>query len=455
MAVFFIVIISLLLFKNSSTTYFFQDDWFVFSISKIASLGDFMNFFIPRNDVQFYRPLSHEVFFLLGRFLFDLNPLGFHIMVWVFFSANTFFVWKLLKIFIKNRILNLIGVFLYATSAIHYNSLFWIVNFSYILVSFWYFLGFFLFVNSKHSFKTHSLILVIFVLGILSNEFMMTFPVILLIYVLLIKKPTLRKTRVLFFGLLFVTELYLIFRFLIYRPNFGAYQFVFDKSIVSSYRFFFMFFLNFPETMKDQMISFYKVNTQFLQTFTTEFYLFFANLLSFIFAFTVIPVFYYFKSKNYKSYIRKNSGKIIFSILWFIITLTPIIFVPSHISPHQGSISFFGFLLIFLVMFEGVRQHGNRYLFLGLRLILITVWLGSTITSIFLNDRIHWIKRRSDISKYWAQKIKKTYPFLEKNSVILIGADDKETKVALRDGLAVNELYNEESIKVIFIKAVP
>lgn len=454
MAIIFISLISLFLFRNSFSIYFFQDDWFLLSISKIKSFADFLHFLIPRPDVQFYRPLSSESFYLLGRQLFSLNTFGFHLIAWIFFLLNIFLVFKLAEKFIHGKTLPVLFTLLYATSAVHYNSLYWLPNFSYILSGFWYFFGFFLFLESKHSVKNNLLLITIFILGIFSNEFMLTFPVILFVYTLLLDKKKLTQSITLFFALFFIICFYLLIRLFVFKPNTGTYQFVFDKSIISSYRFFSMFFLSFPETMKDQMISFYKVNSTFLQTFSREFYIFLANLITFGFAFIILPFIYYLKNKNYKIYIQKHYRKIILGLFWFIITLLPIIFVPSHISPHQGTIALFGFLLLFLVLFDGLKHIANKYLYFGLIIFLITSWIVSTFTSVSLNDDIHWIKRRSDLSFAWIQKIKETFPTLPKNSLIQLPTEDKEVKVALNDGRAIGEVYDDESIRVIF-KVVP
>lgn len=119
------------------------------SISKIKNIADFLHFFIPRSDVQFYRPISSEGFYLLARQLFGLNPLGFHLIAWLFFVLNIILVWKLARQFLMNKQNASVLAFLYATSAIHYNSLYWIVNFSYILAGFWYFFRFFTFSKGR------------------------------------------------------------------------------------------------------------------------------------------------------------------------------------------------------------------------------------------------------------------------------------------------------------------
>ena len=67
-----------------------------------------------------------------------------------------------------------------------------------------------------------------------------------------------------------------------------------------------------------------------------------------------------------------------------------------------------------------------------------------------VDNRIHWIYRRSNIARYWMVKSHKLYPQLKPNTIVIINSDDYETQVALGEGSAINELYNDSSLKVIF-----
>jgi len=52
------------LFRNAFTTYFFNDDFFFLKITRINSLGQFINFFSPIRQVS-YKPVSQEIFYFL------------------------------------------------------------------------------------------------------------------------------------------------------------------------------------------------------------------------------------------------------------------------------------------------------------------------------------------------------------------------------------------------------
>lgn len=442
-----IVLTALFLFKYSFSIYFFQDDWFLLSISKIKTIGEFLHFFIPRSDVQFYRPLSGEIFYFVGRTIFGLNPLGFHLIVWLFFILNIFLIWKLARKFIYSKSLQLFFVFLYASSGIHYNSLYWLANFSYVLVSFWYFLGILMFINNKIN---NLWLAVIFILGFFSNEFMLTFLLMILFYILLFAKNQVKRYTSLLGMLCFITLFYLSIRLFIFKPDYGTYEFVFDKSILSSFRWFLLFSLNWPETMKDQMVSWYKVNPRFLATFPREYYLFVLNFMIFASMAVVFPIIAVVKNHKYLKAVQKYQRTIKFGIYWFIVNLLPIIFIPSHISPHQGTIALFGFLLVFAVLLDNISDLLPGFFSKTILTVLCISWLVSSSTSISLNDRVHWIKRRSELARFWTNKIKLVYPIQPKDVTIQIPTEDKEVIVSLNDGKAIKELYKNDDIKVIF-----
>ena len=437
---------SFYVFKDSFSTFFFQDDFFVLVASNIKNISGFTNFFIPRSDVQFYRPLSHEIFFFLGRVLFQLNPAGFHAVAFVFYILNILLVYIIAKKFLKSEIIILTLVICYAISAVHYNSLFWIVNFSYIQVTFFFLLGFVIVLSGIKKLYKVALILTVYTMGLLSNEFMIAFPLILLLYVLIINRKDLKKFLFLLFLLSGVSFAYFILRFILFKPNFGTYQFLFNKSVISSYRWFTLFFFNWPEIMKDHMITFYKVSPGFLKSFSKEYYLFVANLITPILLCLIFPVILIIRERKLEKFIKSKIGIISFFILWFLVTLAPIIFIPSHISPHQGSIALFGFLMLLLIPLDFINRKNVN---LAVMMILLLVWTVGTTVTVNFNNKYHWIVRRSNIARYWVDKAKKIYITLPGSAELIVPTEDKEVKVALSDGRAF-EVYYNDSIKTIF-----
>lgn len=438
-------IISLILFRTFLTNYFFQDDFFVFTITNVSGVKEIAEFFIPRTDVQFYRPLSHQLFFYISRTLFGWNSMYFHLEVFGMFCALIVSTYYTIGLFIKNISVRYIGVFLFATSAIHYNSLHWLANTSYIMVAFFFFIGIWVYVKKPSVLLTW----LIFLLGLLSNEFMITLPLICIAYSLTQNKNKIVNNRDKLVVLLATTIIYAIIRFFIFHPNVGSYTYVFDKHAISSYRWFVLFFLNWPETIKDQMTNFYTIRPEFIKEFLKEVIFFVLNSIVIFVCFICIPIFIIIRRHKESQFVNENKKLLIFLASWFLITLLPIVFVPHHVSPHQGSISLLSFIIALLIPFDYIYSKKDIKL-ISLILLGSGVWVISSSMNIDLNNRIHWIKRRADIAQVWISRVQKKKSEITSYSQIIIGEDNKDVRVALSEKQGIREFLNEKNVEVIY-----
>ncbi len=133
---FFFILVAFLivfLFFPVFSLYFNSDDFFALYCytKKVESLAGFLNFFLPREDVVYYRPLGIPIYFYLIKLLFGLNYKIFHFFSLFFHLINTFLVFLLIRKVIRNDPAAKLGAFLYGTSAVHFLSLGWVVNFSF------------------------------------------------------------------------------------------------------------------------------------------------------------------------------------------------------------------------------------------------------------------------------------------------------------------------------------
>src|SRR3989338_8375750 len=199
------VLLVYVLFRPAFSSYFFQDDWFVFSLVLNKKVRDLFSFFTPVKNVIWYSPLGVQLPFYLVHSVFGLNPIPFKIAVFIFHLLNTYLIYKLLSQFLKNNHLVLFGSFFYLTSSAHQLLFYWAATISFILTPFFYFTSLLLAIYDRRK-----LSLVIFTLGLLTNEIMITFPLILIFYRWLFKKNFRYKEYVpywLFSGLYFVFRL--------------------------------------------------------------------------------------------------------------------------------------------------------------------------------------------------------------------------------------------------------
>lgn len=435
-----IVSAALVIFHDSFSVYFFQDDFFLLDISNVQSIDGLLRFFIPRGDVQFYRPLSHEGFYFIIQNLFGFQPFAFHLVAWIFWLIAVFIVFKISKFYLKSHRYRILVTGLYALSAIHYNSLFWISNFSYQASAVFYFSAIAVYLSGIGSRRKFALLISLFVIGLLMNEFLITLPLMIIADNYILKRKQKFQHTYFIIWSLIVISLYVILRFVLFKPNFGTYHFSFSPQVISSYRFFILFFLNWGETIKDQLITYWKIRTDFVQSNFLVVMIWILNALIWIFPVSLLII---------QWWRRKMITDIasIFGGIWFLIALLPIIFVQSHISPHQGTIALFGFLILIVSSLEnsGLQKKYRTIFFYC----LITLWLVSSSMTVLLNNRIHWIYRRSELVKFWMKNYK-TKPDQGGKKVIIIPSRDKDTIVALNDGKAYNVLFNDPTLKVIF-----
>jgi hypothetical protein len=309
----------------------------------VRNIFDILKFFIPRTDVQFYRPVGAELLFFVLRAIFGWNPVYYHFFVWIFFSFTIVLVFKITSKLTKSNRVSLIVSLYYSTSAVHYNSLSWLSNSAYIIGTVLFFLFIYLLLQAKSQTR---LVVISYILGLLTFEFAIVLPGILFLGHKL-KIFNIFNSKSLYLYLFIVSFAYCFIRFVAFPPDVSSYHFEFNKSIISTYRFFILFLLNWPETIKDNMLKFWLIRPSFVELFRANVNVWLLNTIIF-FIVGIYSLVYILKTQL---------KKFIFLSLWAIGGLLPIVFVPSHIAPHYGSISLLPFLiLIFYLLTKKLKS---------------------------------------------------------------------------------------------------
>jgi len=422
-ALFFAAFFSLLvfLFYPTFSIKFNSDDYFVLQMVMTKNIPDFIKLFLPIKEVVYYRPLGIQLYFWLAKAIFSQNPFFYHLLGFIIHILNSFLVFLIIKKISGDKLSALLAAFLYGTSAIHFLSLAWIVNFSYLLVTFFYFLAFYLWLESKIK-----LFLIIFILGLLTNELMITLPIVLFFYSILFNK---KKLFVIYAALLVL--FYLVLRFLVFKTATGGdYAFTFSpKVIINNFQWYILWSFGWPETMRDQMINFFTRNprSDFLVNFKTEFTIFLAGV------YTMILLLLIFKIK------KIFNKKILFSLILFCVSLMPVIFFKTHSYPHYAGISLLGIVL-----------------FISLRLKKITIiaflviWVFVSKTAIDLNMKVHWVVWHSQLAQKLIVDAKKDCKFGSKE--ITVKGNITRNKLVLANQSAMRVVFNSDTIKTIFVR---
>ena len=170
---------AILAFGLSLQYSFFQDDFINFSASKVSNPTDFLNFFNPYTrfpDLFFFRPLSTQFWYFINHSLFGVNALPFHIEALILHIANSYLIYIATMMLFRKKNLALISSTLYALSAVHFISLYYISTFQELAKTFFMLLGVITFTKFKlWSYAS-------FILALLSKESAIIFPLYLVVF---------------------------------------------------------------------------------------------------------------------------------------------------------------------------------------------------------------------------------------------------------------------------------
>ncbi len=434
-----------LLFKDSFSSFFFQDDWFSLSISKV-SLFKIFKFFIPRKDVIYYRPLGMQLPFYAFQILFGVNPLPFRIATFFIHLLNGYLILTLLDCVLKNRKLSLLGAIIYVTSATHIIIFYWAATFAFVLGPMWYFVTSLLYMKNKFKLAIGT-----FVIGLFTNEMLVTLPLSLFIYNYLFGKSILYKKLSLFFLL---SIFYIFFRFSFAPlPQIKDYQTLISlKQFFINLRDYCLWALNWPDEIHNQFTSFILLNGQFLKDFGFYIVLLSINLLVFVCGFTLIFIRIIFESGFFP--LKKTTKILIFGLGWFIISLLPVLFYSQHAFSYYLPIPLFGFILCFISAIDTLKiSSKSRKVYKLTLIIFVLYWLYTSWQTIHFDLLTHWAPRRSLLSKELLTNIKSKYNTLPQNSIFEIStnrSEEEEIKWALGDQNALHVIYADTSIQTLY-----
>jgi len=430
------------LFKSALFGYFFQDDWFSFSISHVSSIIDFFKFFVPRSDVIYYRPLGMQIPFYFVDQLFGLNPLPFKLATFVIHLVNGMLVYLFIKQFLKQHWTAIIAAFVYLTSANHQIIFYWAATFAFIMAPTFYLGSFILFLQRKIN-----LSLLVFAVGLLANELLITLPSVITTWLLLRRKKEQIKKLV---GFWLVTGLYIVFRLTVaHFPTNGGYSLIYDlKQPFITLRNFLLWSLNWPETIQDQFLKFFVLNKLFIQNFSPYIAVFVTVSLLYLVFFIAIPLVAIYTHK-----IKKPDLAIpFFGLIWFVITLVPVLVFANHAFSYYVPIPLIGLLMAGFYLVKELMTSLNMSKFVQIISLLIFsgIWYYSSFINIDLNTKIHWAPQRAAKSSYLVNLLRTKYPILPPDAVVVVISHDEEYKWALGEQNAVHVLYNAPTISTFY-----
>ncbi len=431
-----IFILTLIIFRQSLTYYFFQDDWFVLNWIRT---GNLLSFFSFRTDIIYWRPLSMPIFFWIGKNLFGLNPIGFHLLAFSFHCLNIFLVYILMKQLKLKEFTSVFAAFIWGVSAFHFVPISWLSTSSYTLGPTFIFLAIIFFLKSK--FKSS---LLFFVFALCASELALTIPLLILVLDPKIKE----KIKKIWPFFIFIIP-YLTARFLIFPvPTRSDYAFTLNTKILVNTFWYFSWVFGMPERFStifyfSQIKSFLPLLKEFAKPLVGPIFL----MISFILQLSIAKL-------DIKTVAR--------GILWFIVGLSPVIFLSNHAYAMYLEIASLGIIYIFASCLERVKHIQLPVLFtVGL------IWFVSSLVTVNFLRSNHWVPNEQAISKAYLNFVKEeikdppkgsifvfrdaSRDFLKKNNFDLVETENTLSQ-SLNGSDAIQVIFNDESLKSYYKK---
>jgi len=451
---FFLYIIYI--YKTAFNINFFIDDYFFLKISRIKSIAEFLNFYLPFRNYS-YKPLAGETFYFVIHLLNNNAFLG-HVIAFITYFIGLVFLYKIIKLLKESDLLAKLTVFLYGISFVHVFQIYWFATYQEIAIFAFLAISFYGFLKKKYI-----LSILFFIFASLSKETAVLFAPFLILFVLILNKLNLKKIKNQIIPLITIVILAFLF-WLAYRYSLNFvtrednYKMAWDlRLLLNNGMWYFFWGIGFPNFMPDYFRSiFSKPLPAFWQLIKNPetsiyFYLLIIYLMLLMIGLLIIVL---PKFKNAKKYLFL----IIYSLINFFIFLGPILFFR-----HKWMIRL-SLPLIFIAFAEAVIIYlllinKNKYIkYLGLFILaLYTIWnfFGVRVhentstylleNTIFYNTQKYFAKHRLEILKHDYIYFKDTTNNLPKG-----WNGSEKLKLSLSNSNFLDHFFPDEKIKVIY-----
>ncbi|KKT78377.1 MAG: Tetratricopeptide TPR_1 repeat-containing protein [Microgenomates group bacterium GW2011_GWB1_44_8] len=336
------------LFLPSLSNFFFSDDWFHLRISRINSVGEFIDSFSFSRTAQFagsyaYRPLSTQTFFFIFQSIFGLNPFPYHLFSLITFVITLYLLHEVVMEMSNNKKMALISVFAYGVSATNFTRLYYISAFQEVLMVALLVGAILIYLRSFRvggGSRGYIAVYVIFILSLLSKETAVVFPGILFLIDWWKQRISIKRLV----PFIIVALVYSYFRFVKLGSITGE-SYIWDFSLKkagNSLMWYGFWSLGAPEFFMDYVSSGLRVLPRFFVDFASWAYVIIFLLVSLSLGFVGLV------ARRFMTYWKT----IILGGGLFIGGLLPVIFLPWHKFTLQLGLPMVGVALIFGVLLK-------------------------------------------------------------------------------------------------------
>lgn len=409
----FLISTTLFLYYPAMKYGFFQDD-FLHLINTQVPITGLLKFFTD-NSAIYYRPLGIQFMYWWQQQLFGPQPFWFHLVSLIIHLINIYFVYTLIAKITKNKSLGYLTAFLYATSAVHFISLFWLAETNLLLGALVLFSSLNFYLSGRLT-----LSLILFALGLLTHEIMIIFPAL----AVLLRRPPRRYLA----GVSILALSYILFRLVILPiPATGTYTPQFNLGSFNSLIWYGLWSFNLPEELKYQVVLWPPyIQPKFLINFMP-------HLLIWLGSFVSLLAVIMFKTKPWRL--------TWLGLGWFMSGISLFLILPLHQYPNYVIAGLPGMtLLLSLVVLKF-----NRFF----RILFLVFWLTSSFVTLRFSELTHWTVQEAQRVNRTLAQAKRQYPALPTGSVLVIKSD-YQIKQALFDQLGLQFWYQNPTLKTYY-----
>lgn len=448
-----IILYSLIIFYPNFLLYFHQDDFINFSlVNNFASVISSFNIFQPHPDFLFYRPIPVYLYFYIFKKLFGFNPLGFHLVNYVFFVLLILLVYRLVSKLTKKNLTALIVTTIFAINSTHFAAMASGAYSHEIIFSIFSVLTIYFFLA-----KNNLISLFFLILAFMSKETAVMLPPIISIILFMRSKSIkqfFNQIKILFpFFLILV--IYLFGHFFYYGlPQSSSYQFILGKQNLNILAWYTLWSFSVPNILVDFIGPGLRINPIFFAVSGLNGSIFIYSLITFILSMVFLSL------KGFQKLIFNNESLrlILIGLLWFILGLVPVLIFPLHKLAIEQSFPMIGLILsVSIIITNSLYNHKKVVKFLAILTLVTYVVLATN--SIYLARRTHWITRSASQAKSVIDYFRPLINSLSPNTVLYFAdgeiaipewGSSKQMYLALGQGKAINIIFNRPDLIVHF-----
>jgi len=411
---FFLLIgLSILVFLPALLNFFSADDWFHLRLVQINSWQEFLNFFSFEKTDQsaaFYRPIPTQLFFFVFYKLFGLNSIFYFGFGLILFGL---IIWNLIKFLeelkFKEKVI-WITTLVYGLSASNFARINFVSAYQEL------FMGLLVLLGLKFYIKKNWWFVILFVLALMSKETAIIFGGLMLLIDWKLKENPFKKLKY-YLAIILLSGIYLILRMWVFKTVEGE-SYIWDfglKKALNTTMWYGFWSIGIPEFMVDYVGSGLKIVPKFFMDFGIWAKIFLGEigiLLVSILGLKITKI----------KLIKKNWKKFVWGILFFGISLLPVIFLPWHKFSHALTLPLIGMAVILGEIYE---LNKNKIL----KIMFLVAFLALNLSSIYNLNQRHYSVTRGEISRKVFEYFEKNYPeYPENKNFVFVNDTSPEAK---------------------------